>query len=95
MEQTFDKDDLQKFSLELDGWEKLARFIGIPTPEIENIKSQGDMDKQKIRMLECWKQRRGSMATYEAMVRTLLTIGRTDLAEEVISLASVAHWEDT
>ena len=95
MEQTFDKDDLQKFSLELDGWEKLARFIGIPTPEIENIKSQGDMDKQKIRMLECWKQRRGSMATYEAMVRTLLTIGRTDLAEEVISLASVAHREDT
>lgn len=95
MEQTFDKDDLQKFSLELDGWEKLARFIGIPTPEIENIKSQGDMDRQKIRMLECWKQRRGSMATYEAMVRTLLTIGRTDLAEEVISLASVTHWEDT
>ena len=86
MEQTFDKDDLQKFSLELDKWEKLARFIGIPNPEIENIKSQqGDMDEQKIKMLVYWKQRRGSMATYEAMARTLLQIGRTDLAEEVIS----------
>ena len=85
MEQTFDRDDLQKFSLELDRWEKLARFIGIPTPEIENIKSQGDMDEQKIKMLVCWKQRRGSMATYEAMARALLQIGRTDLAEEVIA----------
>ena len=85
MEQTFNKDDLQKFSLELDRWEKLARFIGIPNPEIENIKSQGDMDEQKIKMLVCWKQRRGSMATYEAMARALLQIGRTDLAEEVIS----------
>ena len=49
------------------------------------------MDEQKIRMLDCWKQRRGSMATYEAMARTLLTIGRIDLAEKVISLASVAQ----
>ena len=91
MEQTFDKDDLHKFSLELDRWEKLARFIGIPNPEIENIKSQGDMDEQKVRMLDCWKQRQGSMATYEAMARILLTISRTDLAEKVISLASVTQ----
>ena len=47
MEQTFDNDNLQKFSLELDRWEKLARIVGIPHPEIENIKSQGDMDEQK------------------------------------------------
>ena len=83
MKQTFDNDNLQKFSLELDRWEKLARIVGIPHPEIENIKSQGDMDEQKIKMLVCWKQRRGSMATYEVMARALLKIGRTDLAEKV------------
>ena len=86
MEQTFDSNDLQKFSLELDRWEKLARFIGIPNPEIEIIKSQEDMDEQKTKMLVCWKQRRGSLATYKAMARALLQIGRTDLAEKVIAL---------
>ena len=86
MEQTFDDDDLQKFSLELEKWEKLARFVGLPNPEIDNIKGQGDIDEQKIKMLVCWKQRRGSMATYEAMVRALLQVGRTDLAEKVVAL---------
>ena len=85
MEQTFADDDLQKFSLQLDKWEKLARFMGIPNPGIENIKSQGDMEEQKSKMLVCWKQRFGSKATYKAMAKVLLQIGRTDLAEIVIS----------
>ena len=86
MEQTFDDDDLQKFSLVLEKWEKLARSLRLPNPEIDNIKGQGDIDEQKIKMLVCWKQRRGSMATYTEMVETLLQIGRTDLAEKVIAL---------
>ena len=86
MGQAFADDHLQKFSLQLDKWEKLARFMGIPTPDIENIKSQGDMEEQKSKMLVCWKQRLGSKATYEAMAKALLQIGRTDLAEWVIAL---------
>ena len=57
----------------------------MPNPEIENLKSQGDMDEQKMSMLVRWKQRQGSMATYEAMATALLRSGRTDLAETVIS----------
>lgn len=57
MKQPFGNDDLLKFSSELDRWEKLARFIGMPNPEIENLKSQGDMDEQKMNMLIRWKQR--------------------------------------
>ena len=86
MNQTFDDEDLRQFSLTLDTWEKLARFLEMPSPDIANIKSQGDVEEQKIRMLECWKQRQGSMATYEAMVKALLQISRTDLAEKVITL---------
>ena len=66
-------------------WEKLARFMGIPNPEIEYIKSQGDKEEQKSKMLVCWKQRFGSKATYKAMAKALLQIGRTDLAETIIS----------
>ena len=86
MKVTFSDEDLRQFSLSLDTWEKLARFIGLPGPDIANIKSQGDAEEQRIRMLECWKQRCGSTATYEAMVKALLQIGRTDLAEKVITL---------
>ena len=86
MKQTLSDEDLRQFSLSLDMWEKLARFIGLPRPDIANIKSQGDAEEQRIRMLECWKQRCGSMATYEAMAKALLQIGRTDLAEKVITL---------
>ena len=84
MRLSFDNKHLRQFSLTLDTWEKLARFLGMPCPDIANIKSQGDTEEQKLRMLECWKERCGSMATYEAMIKALLQISRTDLAEEVI-----------
>ena len=86
MKLTFDDKHLRQFSLTLDTWEKLARFLEIPSPDIANIKRQGDVEEQKNRMLECWKQRCGSMATYETMVKALLQISRTDLAEKVITL---------
>ena len=86
MKQTFDDEDLRQFSLALDMWESLAEFLGIPDSNIVSIKSHGDAVEQKIRMLETWRQRRGSIATYEVMVRALLQISRTDLAEKVVTL---------
>ena len=86
MKLTFNDKHLREFSLKLDTWERLARFLEMPSPDIAKIKSQVDVEEQKIRALECWKQRCGSMATYEAMVKALLQISRTDLAEKVITL---------
>ena len=86
MRETFDDKCLRQFSLTLDMWETLAKFLEMPNTDIVNIKSHGDVVVQTLKMLECWKQRRGSMATYEAMAKALLQIGRTDLAEKVITL---------
>ena len=86
MRETFDDKYLRQFSLILDVWETLAKFLEMPNTDIANIKSQGDVVVQTLKMLECWKQRRGSMATYEAMVKALLQINRADLAEKVITL---------
>jgi hypothetical protein len=86
MKQTFDDEHLREFSLVLDVFEILAKFLGIPNPDITVIKNQGCAIDQPIRMLECWKQRCGSMTTYEAMVKALLKTKRTDLAEKVITL---------
>ena len=86
MKQTFDDEHLREFSLRLDMWERLAKFLGMSNSDIVDIKSQGDAAGQRLGMLECWKQRCGSKATYEAMVKALLQISRTDLAENVINL---------
>lgn len=88
MEQTFNNSLLKELALKLDRWEILAKYLEIPNPEIENIKSQapGDVAIQRIKLLERWKERCGSAATYKEIVRALLQINRTDLAEEVISL---------
>ena len=72
--------------LESSTCEMLAICLGLPSSEIENIMSQRNAGVQRIRMLECWKQRCGSMATYEVLAKALLQIKRTDLAEEVVSL---------
>ena len=81
MKQTFNDEDLI-----LDTWERPAKFLGMPISDITSIKSQGDPEEQRLKMLERWKQRRGSLATHEAMVKALLEISRTDLAEKVIIL---------
>ncbi|MCG8623792.1 MAG: death domain-containing protein [Proteobacteria bacterium] len=86
MKQTFDDEHLREFSLALDTLETLAKFLGIPNSDITAIKNQGCAIEQRMKMLECWKQRCGSMATYEAMIKALLKINRTDLAEKVITL---------
>ena len=86
MRETFDDKCLRQFSLTLDVWETLAKFLEMPNLDIMNIKSHGDVVVQTLKMLEYWKQRRGSKATYEAMVKALLQISRTDLAEKVITL---------
>ena len=86
MKQTFDDEHLREFSLTLDMLETLAKFLGVPNSNITSIKSQGDTVEQQMKVLECWKQRRGPMATYEAMVKALLKISRTDLAGKVITL---------
>ena len=41
---------------------------------------------QRYKLLKCWKQRCGSKATYRTLVKALLQINRTDLAEKVVAL---------
>ena len=86
MRQPIEDKHLREFSLSLDAWERLARHLGVPNTDIRSIKSHGDEEEQRDRMLECWKQRCGSGATYEELVKVLLRLNRTDLAEKAASL---------
>ena len=86
MEQTFSDDHLMKFARQLDKWEILASSLKLPNTDIESIKSTGGIEVQRYQLMKCWKERCGSMATYEALVKVLLEINRTDLAEKIVSL---------
>ena len=86
MEQAIGEKNLTEFSLKLDRWEMLAKSLELPKSEIERIKEQGDTEERRDKMLEHWKQRCGSKATYETLTRALLRINRTDLAEIVMTL---------
>ena len=91
MEEVLGDDQLMKLASNLDHWEILAKHLKIPSSEIENIKSKGDLGWQKINILECWKQRCGQAATYKAMVKALLQINRTDLADMVLESLQSAN----
>ena len=54
----------------------------------EQLKEVIDCDEQGVKgknrgLLRLWKQHYGSKATYEELIRALLSAGRTDLAEVV------------
>ena len=86
LEQVFNDNHFINFASKLDRWEMLAKSLRIPNSEIESIKDKGGLELQRIKMLECWKQRCGSKATYKAMIEALLQINRTDVAESIIAI---------
>ena len=88
LEEPFSDGHILDFATKLDGWEMLAKFVGIPTAEIDTVKAK-EAELRPMRMLECWKRRCGSKATYGAMIQALLQINRTDLAEYIIGLISI------
>ena len=93
-EKFINHDHLIDLASNLDRWEMVAILLQIPNSEIESIKMLRDIGVQRIRMLECWKQRNGSAATYKALVKALLKISRIDLAEKVIISARDARLLD-
>ena len=95
MREAIEDKHLIEFSLSLDAWKRLARHLGMPDTDIESIKSHENEEERRDRMLKCWKERCGSYATYEELVKVLLRINRTDLAEKVVSLRQSTSTSET
>ena len=88
IEIAFSDDHLIEMSskIDTDVCELLGLKLGIPRADINSIMSHRNAGMQPVRILECWRQRRGSMATYKVLMKALLGISRTDLAEELVVL---------
>lgn len=80
------EEHLEGLSLKLgDSWEPLARRLGFIDPDIEGFESSKKTYTGKIlTMLQNWKKRHGSGATYKVLWDALSHdfVGRKDLAEK-------------
>lgn len=78
-------DHLERLSLKLgDSWEALARRLGFEEADIEEFNTRKQPDTAKrLTMLQKWKRRLGSGATYKVLWEALCHefVGRRDLAE--------------
>ena len=87
MEHIVQNSDLLNLSFKLDRWELLANSLELESSDVESIRSCGNMEEQRLKMLQLWKQR-NVRATYEVLTRAMLRIRRTDLAVIVAKMVS-------
>lgn len=85
--------DLEGLSLKLgNSWQALARRLSFVRDDIDRFNASEETYTEKLlAMLQEWKQRLGSNATYEALGDALCDelVGRKDLAEMFCLIHSV------
>ena len=81
-----------KLSTNLDRWRNIAPYLldEKSTSVVDEINQNHDLDDKgkRLKLLERWKELRKSDATYEALIRVLLSAERRDLAEVVAETIS-------
>ena len=70
-------------------WEGLATSLGFKWAEVQELRHdcQGSYSDQKTQLLLRWKRKRGSEATFQALVDAALATGDRQFAETVKRIA--------
>ena len=78
--------ELQKLGLEIaEKWEKLGRRLSVSEAMLSEIyHAREQLSEKGYAMLNCWRQSKGSAATYQALCDALQDelVQRRDLAEK-------------
>ena len=76
---------LRQISLLITDWPGMAPFLDLSSADQENIKAFApqSIPAQKVQMLERWKQKFGTAATYRKLTESFLQCGRQDLVDVV------------
>ncbi|KAJ8019338.1 NACHT, LRR and PYD domains-containing protein 6 [Holothuria leucospilota] len=73
-----------------DEWKHLGRKLCLDDADIFRIERDYKRTEETIyQMLQCWKKKEGSSASYAVLVTALVEVGRRDLAEKVQHLKDV------
>jgi len=95
-----DDDDLQELSEKLgpNSWEKLARRLNFSPAEITAFhKEKEDNANKTLRILQRWKEKHDSEATYQVLYEALTheLVARKDLANEFCTVYLTTQQSDT
>lgn len=82
-----DDDLLPSIACYLHIWRELAPFLGLSEVDVSDVeRDYGSEAERRVGILRKWKAGNGRRATYEDLVKGLLSVGRVDYAENVCSL---------
>ena len=78
---------LWNIAKKLSQWRLASPLLGVEQADVDAWEYDPRHDEQRKRhlMLTAWRQRKGSQATYWALAEVLLEVGRTDLAESLLT----------
>ena len=78
---------LLNIAKKLSQWRHAALWLGFEQADVDAWEYDPRHDEKGKRhlMLTAWRQRKGSQATYRALAEVLLEVGRTDLAELLLT----------
>ena len=78
---------LWNIAKKLSEWRLAAPWLGFEQADVDAWERDARHDEEGKRhlMLTKWRQRNGSRATYKALAEVLLQVGRTDLAESLLT----------
>ena len=78
---------LKNIAEELTEWRLTASWLGLKRTMVDDLDKSVRFDEgdKRHRMLEDWQKKKGAEATYWALAEALLQVGRTDLAEKLLS----------
>ena len=81
---------LRQISLSITDWLGMAPFLHLSSADQENIKAFApqSIQAQKVQMLERWKQKFGTAATYRKLSESFLQCGRQDLVDIITELTT-------
>ena len=79
---------LSEIASKLITWQLLVPHLSLTQPEEEAITRNypGDVELQRLKVLQKWSEKQGSKATYKTLIRAVYKVGKTELAEYIIHL---------
>ena len=84
LESRVTQDHLLDVSMFLEHWKVFARAAGLTNPDIEAIRhNEYTEEDRRYKALLLWQQKKAFLATYSELIRIMLRIQKTDLAEQV------------
>ena len=87
LDKEISSDHVREISAFLESWKLVAPHLGLSDGEIEAIENDRNTEEEKrLLMLQKWKQALVFKATYQKLIKALLSIKRADLASSVCQM---------